>query len=246
MEGLKEAIKFIAELGAKSEKPQVVEILGRTYINKGLIRCMKVDYPDPIETSTLTSMTDYIVNLSDEIQAGRLLIHIKSEKSVELKTELDNEGERCCLMKVSPKLPNLHINEWMDQESFIIMLQACFIDGEDKVKLLKVAGNVESQTTQSYGDDGVTQKATIKTGIASKADVIVPGRVKLTPYRTFMEVEQPESEFVFRIRDDKEPMFKLIEADGGAWKMRAMAAISCYFSETLEKEIAEKKVIVIA
>ena len=205
-----------------------------------------MNYPDPLEASTLTALVDYIINLSDEIKAGRLVVHIISEAGVALKTELDSEGGRCCLMRVAPKLPRLRIDQWLDQEDFMIMLQSCFMDSDDKKNLLKVAGNVESRTVQSYGDDGVTQKATIKSGIASKTDVIVPGRVSLSPYRTFMEVDQPESDFVFRIRDDKEPMFKLIEADGGAWKMRAVAAISCYICDRLEKEIEEGKVIVIA
>lgn len=33
---------------------------------------------------------------------------------------------------------------------------------------------VEAKTTANYGDDGVSQKTTIKQGIASKADVLVP------------------------------------------------------------------------
>ena len=33
------------------------------------------------------------------------------------------------------------------------------------------------------------------------ADVIVPNPVKLRPYRTFAEIEQPESSYVFRIKD---------------------------------------------
>lgn len=246
MEGLKEAIKYIADLGAEAEKPQVMEILGKTYVNKSMKECSRMNYPDPLHASTLTSLVDYIINLSNEISAGRLVVQITSENNVELKTELDSEGKRCCLMKVQPKLPRLCIDQWLDQESFMIMLQSCFMENENRKNLLKVAGNVESQTVQSYGDDGVTQKATIRSGIASKADVIVPGRVELVPYRTFMEVEQPASEFVFRIKDDKEPLFKLVEADGGAWKMAAMSHISCYIIEQLEQEVKEGKVIVLA
>lgn len=246
MEGLKEAIEFITELGAAAEKPQVVEILGKTYVNKNMKQCSRVNYPEPIEASTLTSLVDYITNLSDEISAGRLVAHIVSEKQINLVTELDGEGNRSRLMVVKPKLPVLSVDRWMDQESFIIMLQSCFCEDEDRAKLIRVAGNVESQTVKSYGDDGVTQQATIKSGIASKADVIVPGRVVLTPYRTFMEVRQPASEFVFRIKDDKEPLFKLVEADGGAWKMSAMLELSCYLVEQLGGQINAGKVIVIA
>ena len=80
----------------------------------------------------------------------------------------------------------------------------------------EVTKNIQAGTTANYDDDGVSQKTTIKTGIANKTDVIVPNPVKLRPYRTFAEIEQPESSYVFRIMDtDRGPAFKLVEADGG-------------------------------
>lgn len=243
---LKDALKFITDLKEQATEPKTIEIDGKTYIDRNLTRHYKNDYPAALETYTLTSMVDYIKNLSNEIAAGRLVVHIESEKEVTLTTELNSEGRRCRLMEASPKVPSPEINRWMDQESFIIMLQACFMDSDDRSVLLKVAGNVESKTVKSYGDDGITQQATIKSGIASLTDVIVPGRVELTPYRTFLEIDQPSSEYVFRIRDGEKPEFKLIEADGGAWKMRALAGLSCYFCEELKEEINKGEVIVIA
>lgn len=74
---------------------------------------------------------------------------------------------------------------------------------------------------------------------AGKEDVIVPNPVTLRPYRTFLEVEQPESKFIFRIREgsDGQPMFKLVEADGGLWKYEAVDAIKKYLTENLPKEL---------
>ena len=70
--------------------------------------------------------------------------------------------------------------------------------------------------------------------------MIVPNPVKLVPYRTFSEVEQPSSLYVFRIRDDGgEPMFKLVEADNGLWKNAAMKKIKEYF----EYELAEVSIL---
>ena len=76
----------------------------------------------------------------------------------------------------------------------------------------------------------MTQKATVKTGIASKSDAIVPNPVKLRPYRTFLEVEQPVSEFIFRMKQDKYDGINcaIFEADGGAWQMAATRAIKEY------------------
>ena len=81
----------------------------------------------------------------------------------------------------------------------------------------------------TYGDDGVTQKATVKKGINGKEDAVVPNPVNLRPYRTFTEVEQPESEFVFRMKQsDHDVCCALFEADGGAWKREAMKKVKEY------------------
>lgn len=51
---------------------------------------------------------------------------------------------------------------------------------------------------------------------------------------------------VFRIRDGETPEFKLIEADGGTWKICALTELSSYFCEELKEEIKKGEVIVIA
>ena len=71
-------------------------------------------------------------------------------------------------------------------------------------------------------------------GIASKSDAVVPNPVKLRPYRTFVEVEQPVSEFVFRMKDNNGITCALFEADGGAWKNTAMRNIKNYLESELE------------
>lgn len=61
--------------------------------------------------------------------------------------------------------------------------------------------------------------------------------VTLIPYRTFLEVKQPESEFVFCIKDaGGAPVFKIVEAEGGLWKNVAMKEIRDYFVRNLESE----------
>ncbi|KHO31340.1 hypothetical protein OR63_10900, partial [Clostridium tetani] len=82
------------------------------------------------------------------------------------------------------------------------------------------------------GDDGVSQAATIKTGVASVNEVKVPNPVVLAPFRTFPEIEQPESKFIFRMQSG--PRAALFEADGGAWRNEAMIKIKAYLEEQLK------------
>ena len=64
------------------------------------------------------------------------------------------------------------------------------------------AGNVKAGTVAEYGDTGVGQKAAIKKGVASLQEVEVPSPCRLMPYRTFTEVAQPMSNFIFRVKDN--------------------------------------------
>ena len=68
----------------------------------------------------------------------------------------------------------------------------------------------------------------------------MPNPAVLKPYRTFVEVEQPESKFVFRMQTG--PEMALFEADGGAWRIQAMKNIKEY----LEKELKAFEISIIA
>lgn len=60
MEGIKEAIAYITGLAVKAEKPETIEINGRTYCTKDLKRYDAADKAEPIKATTLTSLVDYI------------------------------------------------------------------------------------------------------------------------------------------------------------------------------------------
>ena len=132
------------------------------------------------------------------------------------------------------RLPRFDFNRFIQHEAFCIGLQSKFLPGDDRELLLKFAGTVESGTVAEYGDDGISQKATIKTGIASKGEALVPSPATLTPYRTFIEVPQPSSSFIFRMQDKHGVECALFEADGGAWEAAAMQNIKAFLEGALE------------
>lgn len=85
-------------------------------------------------------------------------------------------------------------------------------------------------------------------GVATKAAAIVPNPVELIPYRTFQEVGQPASRFVFRIGENNDiPVFKLIEAEGGIWKNEAVSNIKKYFADAIMEmpEAISKRITII-
>ncbi|MBA4700757.1 MAG: hypothetical protein H2212_15140 [Ruminococcus sp.] len=246
LEGLKEALQYVNGLKEQSMDPKVLEIAGKTYCNKDLIEYGQEPMASRIEATTLTAMIDYIKNRESELK-NHMIIQVKSPTCVQLFSGLNKERKREFLFESSTITPRFNYDNWYDQERFLIEIQASFEVSEDLVAIQKVSGNVEAKTTANYGDDGVTQKTTIKQGIASKADVLVPNPVTLIPYRTFLEVKQPESQFVFRIKDcGGEPAFKIVEAEGGLWRNEAMARIKAYLEEQLNEHPVRSRITVIA
>lgn len=230
---LKDAIKYIVGLSA----PTVQEIRGETYSDKQLHRVNHIPYAEEITMSTLSSLVDYIKSGVDSFR-DKMIIHVKSPTCVKMYSALDSERERERIVEVRAAVPEFNFNQFMDHESFCIGVQSKFEDDEytDRALLLKFAGTVEAGSVSEYGDDGISQKATVKTGIASKGEAIVPSPAKLRPYRTFVEVYQPSSAFIFRMKQDKygDVQCALFEADGGAWKITAMNRIKDYLDKNLE------------
>lgn len=228
---LKEALQYIVGLRA----PEIKEINGQIYSDKELGRISYNPKADALRVSTLTSLVDYLHSGTDTL-AEKMIVHIVSPTTVVLTSMLDPERQREKMVTVSAEVPSFRYDSYMGHEEFLIALQSKFVQGYDRDLLLRFAGTVENGTIAQYGDDGVTQKATVKTGIASKGDAVVPSPVKLRPYRTFIEVEQPESAFIFRMRQDDRSGVEcaIFEADGGAWKNAAMKAIKEYLEIELQ------------
>lgn len=232
---IKEALQYLVELGKAEEHI----INGDTYSDKPLHRIdMYIPKANAIEMHTLTSLVDYIKSDVDAM-SEKMIVEVASPTKVNLYSRLDYNRDREKLVSVSARVPEFSFNNFMDQEKFCINLQSKFIDDPqtDRSLILKFAGTVEAGTVADYGDDGITQKATVKTGIVSKGDAIIPNPVKLRPYRTFLEVEQPISEFIFRMKQDKYEGINcaIFEADGGAWQIAATKAIKEY----LQFELAD-------
>lgn len=199
-----------------------------------------------LRVNTLTALVDYIKGKPEELRDS-MILHVLSPTRVQLITGLIDERKRETLMETNAIVNEFSFDHYYDQERFLIELQANFIETEDLKKIKMVAGNIQQGTTANYDDDGVSQKTTIKSGIANNTDVIVPNPVTLRPYRTFAEIEQPESEYVFRIKDsDRGPAFKLVEADGGLWKKEAMNRIKHYLEYELSVEIEKHNITIIA
>ena len=225
----REALEYLVNLGEKKEP--IIELDQGTFSRVSLNRVTE-PVASKLTVSTLTGLVDYIKTNVDKLE-GKLLIQVKSPEEVTLYSPLNADREREKYVSAEAILPNNVVyDRFLDTERFNIMLQSAFVDNEDKAKLLKYTALITDDTVKNFGDDGISQKVTVKTGVASVSDAVVPNPVTLAPYRTFPEVEQPESKFIFRMKEG--PSAALFEADGGAWRNKAILNIKAYLEKELE------------
>lgn len=234
-------LKEFAEWFVKKIEPACYDLDGQKYSSQPL-HVIPEPTADPLVVHNLTGLVDYLKSNYDDLNP--VIVHVASPTEVNVYSTFNGNKNRDHFLQAKAMLPSIPFGRFLDPEEFIILLQSCFVANDDRAQLLKVVGNIKEENVTTVGDDGVTQQVTAKTGVATVENVIVPNPVRLKPYRTFVEIVQPESEFVFRMRSG--PAAALFEADGGAWKLQAIHAISDYLIEQLSEEISVGQVTIIA
>jgi len=227
---IKEALEFLVGL-PKPEQYKILDVNGveTVYSSKTLHQVMAAP-PDPkslIQVGTLAGFADLVrAKLEDQNFPMDYLIHVENETTVTLKSRLcDVHGRRQIMVRAIPiPFEGFKFGQWLPQEEFSIQLAARFADGGDKDYALKMAASLTNENTRKDEDDGFTQVVTVKTGLAKKETQTLKPRVSLAPFRTFQEIDQPLSDFIYRAKTDGEgtPHLCLFEADGGKWKLQAI------------------------
>jgi hypothetical protein len=225
---IKEAIDRIVELS----QPQELTLSGRLYTSKGIVP-VKEPTPATVALGTLTGFYDYISANIDSLTPSDLLIHVIDFQSVALISRLRTPWQtRDSYLLAKCDTLKFPFGQFLDVEGFIIRLQSQFVQDETVAAILKIVGNVQESMIKNFADDGVTQQATVKTCVSKVENVAVPNPVILSPYRTFLEISQPPSRFIFRMRSGNDaPTCALFEADGGSWKNVAVQGIKEWLAE---------------
>ena len=223
------------------KQPQTYEINGDTYSDENLYRIPPyVDRPKMLEVSGLDSLCKLIRTERDAVGAP-IMVQIKSHNCVEVFTTYLEDFSRNSLYRAAADAPGMR-SGFRTQEEALIELRSMFIPNEGTDYLLKLLSRMSSESTVSTNDNGVTQTVEARQGVALNAVVDVKPRVVLRPFRTFLEVEQPESEFLLRV--DKDKGIGFFEADGGIWKLEAKRNIAQYFGRALDDMVKAGDVVI--
>lgn len=257
---LKEAIEKIVELA----KPDVYQVGDHFYTSVPGVEEVK-PYIDRPQTKRFTSLDAIVKTLSSEFEMiqkfvsapyhakecrSPVFVHVASFDRVEVFTSYrQHDLDRDILYTSTADLPKVNLG-WTDLENAIITFRSQFVETEDTKYILELLSNITNMDSVKTTDNGLTQTVNTKKGISLQQEEKIKSRVILKPFRTFLEVDQPESEFLLRMRrgdseNNTSAKISLFEADGGAWKLQAKHNISEYFKDNLKGMISAGKVIVL-
>lgn len=212
---------------------KVIEIIGRQY-KKSEFDPVLEPIVDCLEIHTLTGIVDAVQSNLDQDQVKKIYIRVCTPTLVRLET--DSFGpylQRHYLIKSNAYVTNFRFGSQYKPEDFVIALLSQFKETKHRDALLKACSAITKESVGTMNDNGISQKMELKQGVSLRREVEFKNPVMLQPFRTFSEISQPTSAFVFRVHDDNGVACSLHEADGSAWKLKAITDIRDYFKSQL-------------
>ena len=210
--------------------PANLHEIGNRHFTDSEIRPVTEPEVSPITCHTLTGLVDFYDALPINDQ-NRCMFHVEDFNKVSIVSEIfGSERQRETFITANAYKQQELFGNYIGHEDFMISILSRFVQDETTAKLLRIVGNLKSEAGATYSDDGLTQTVTAKTGITKVENIDLPNPITLRPYRTFTDIEQPESSFILRLKQqDCGVKAALFEADGAAWKNTAIASIKSYF-----------------
>ena len=183
---------FIEEIRRPIEPKILDDSKGHQYSTAQLHNLPRPDEPKfpTIQLETLDSLVDYAQRHQTDLTQHKILC---SHAQVQIFGPPAGENRsRDIVVTVLSGAQPYQFGQWQDLETFRVSLLTLFEESDDRVEVLKFISKLSDDFIKTSQDDGVTQTATVRQGLASFGEARVPSPVKLRPIRTFMEVQQPE------------------------------------------------------
>ena len=240
---LKDAIDRVVELA----KPFTLETHGGHQFCSAILREVKpnVESPERYSVDTLEALVK-LIRTEGINHSPKLYVRVDSARRVMVDTTYTHrdyaEYSRLPLYEAVTDVPSISIDQSISQERAVVELQSLYAVTPDRDYLLALLSRIDVNQGVSSVDNGISQEVSVRTGAVLKEQQTVRPIVRLQPYRTFLEVEQPASDFLLRL--DKEGRPALYEADGGAWKLEAKRNIAAYLGEQLADLVESGNVVV--
>lgn len=236
----------IEKIEAMSHKPQLVECDGHHYWSdrEGNLSEIVPEQPRP-ERITLNSLAALATFVREEALTilPRVYITVPNHLTAECFGAPDEtlRYERCCMYTAkATDVPGWEPKVQLPFEEAIVALRTRFQAAQDSDYALRLLSNITTGGKITFNDNGVATSIITKKGIDLQGNEAIKPIIRLRPYRTFQEIEQPEGLFLIRV---SERAITFIEADGGMWKLEARKSIYAFLAEALAKEISDGTVV---
>lgn len=240
---LKEFIEHIQ----KTTKPIVASVAGSTFriTSDGDVEEIlpTIFHPDTLPLNSLDALVKLVRTEASE-QDTPLYITIPDHMTVRCFGQPDAAGRyfRQVYYEVNATdVPGWDSGVRLGFEEIQIALRTRFQETPDALYAMKLLSDITSGGKITLNDNGIATSVVTQKGVALQSNEAIRPIVKLKPYRTFQEVEQPESAFLIRV---SERGISFTEADGGMWKLAARETIKKFLEERLEQEVTEGSVII--
>jgi len=220
------AIQRIADLAT----PKTFEVAGRTFSTAKLHNLPLPEEPGfpTVLLVTLDSLVDYVKNA---IARRDIMICVDAAKVQLVGPDHGENRRRDIFAQVDCGVASPQFGNYRPVEDFRISLLTQFQPGLDRDKIIALISKLADGATVTTEDDGISQNVTTKTGIASVGESRVPSPVKLNPIRTFIEVEQPEGLFLFRMRKGQGGVEAALFEFHTNWKREAAVRVAAYLKD---------------
>ena len=214
---------------------RTVEIDGQIFSERSMQPVIFTPKADTLTVQSLLGFCAYVNSEFDGVKKNDVMVIVDDVNRVRLVSKLiGKDRERETLIEAKLRgVDTFSFGKFMTQEEFAIQFRSLFVPSKanDTDYVLSFVSKLSGGTAITTEDDGVTQQVGVSRGVSGKLTGKESAKpiVKLAPYRTFREIEQPESEFLLRTHlDNNTPTVALFEADGGAWRITAMKRIAEY------------------
>lgn len=230
---LKEAIEKIEAMG----QPLVKEIDGHAYLldKNGNFREIKpeLDVPTPLRLKSLDALVQ-LVRKEAEDWILKIFVSVESATEVKVYTGagIDYRMDRLLLYTAdAADIPGWEAEVRLPFDQAAVALMTRFQDSQDREYALRLLSQITMGAKVTYADNGIATTIVTQKGAALSENSVIKPLVRLRPYRTFQEVEQPEGVFLIRI-DERGITFT--EADGGMWRLNARNTVKAWLTEQLQ------------
>lgn len=235
----------------ETAQPQIVGVGGVTYLvtQDGKISEIfpKAIIPDTLPLNSLDALVQLVkTEFPYRLEEDRTALYITIPNHLTVRCFGHPDCDQSAVRPVYYEARATDVPGWDERvqlpfEEMQIALRTRFQETADTPYVQKLLSDISTGAKITYNDSGVATTVVTKKGIDLQANETIKPIVSLRPYRTFQEVDQPESVFLIRIN---ERGISFIEADGGMWKLKARETVKAFLEDKLAAEINAGAVVV--